>query len=140
MSKLPWIVALAVLTSVSASVAQNAIPDLRGTWKGESETIIFGGGNPHHAAPASNTPRLNSAAFTLTVDKQDGRRFSGTFSSARGNETVVAVISRTGAIYLVDDDGYTVGAMTAPNKLELCYMSLSNASRIASCTELTKQP
>ncbi len=83
---------------------------------------------------------MNSVAFTLTVDKQDGRRFSGTFSSARGNDPIIAVISQNGTIYLVDDDGYTIGTMLAPNRLELCYMMLSPATRIASCTVLTKQP
>ena len=139
MSKLAWIVRLAALTAVTAAAAETAIPDLRGTWKGESETIILGAGNPHHAA-TKPSPRLNSVAFTLTVNQQDGRRFSGTFSSARGNDPVVAVISRTGAIYMVDDDGYTVGAMLAPNRMELCYMQQSPKSRLASCTELTKQP
>jgi hypothetical protein len=115
-------------------------PDLRGTWKGESESIILGGGNPHHAAPSSNTPRLNSVAFTMTIDKQDGRRFSGTFSSPRGTEAIIAIVSRSGNIYMVDDDGYNVGTMLAPNRMELCYLSQAAASRIASCTELTKQP
>ena len=79
-------------------------------------------------------------AFTMTVDKQDGRRFSGTFSSARGNDKFVAVISRNSTIFLVDDDGYTVGTMLAPNRMELCYMHLSQATRLASCSEMTKQP
>jgi hypothetical protein len=140
MSKLVWIVTLAVLTTATGAVAESAIPDLRGTWKGESETIVLGGGNPHHAANPSAAPRLNSVAFTLTIDKQDGRRFSGTFSSARGNETVIAITSRSGTIYMVDDDGYNVGTMLAPNRMELCYLSQSPSSRIASCTELTKQP
>jgi hypothetical protein len=140
MSKLAWIVTLATLTIATAAEAQTAIPDLRGTWKGESETIIRGAGNPHHAAPEQAAPRLNSVAFTLTVDRQDGRRFSGTFASARGKDPVIAVISRSGAIYMVDDDGYTVGTVLAPNRIELCYMMLSQAARIASCTELTKQP
>jgi hypothetical protein len=140
MLKLAWVVTLAALTTATAAVAQTAIPDLRGTWKGESETIILGVGNPHHASTPSAVPRLNSVAFTLTIDKQDGRRFSGSFSSARGSETVIAVISRTGTIYMVDDDGYNVATMLAPNRLELCYLSQSAASRIASCTELTKQP
>ena len=83
---------------------------------------------------------MNSVAFTLTLDKQDGRRVSGTFSSARVSETVIAIISRTGAIYMVDDDGYSVATMLAPNRMELCYLSRTPASRIASCTELTKQP
>lgn len=140
MSKLAWIVSCAMLIAVTVAVAETAIPDVRGIWKGESESIVRGAGNPHHASPKAASPRLNSIAFTLTVKQQDGRRFSGTFSSARGNDPVIAVISRTGAIYMVDDDGYTVGAMLAPNRMELCYMQLSPKSRIASCTELTKQP
>lgn len=140
MTKLAWIVPCAMLAAVTAASAETAIPDVRGTWKGESESIILGAGNPHHAATESMSPRLNSIAFTLTVNQQDGRRFSGTFASARGTDPVIAVISRGGAIYMVDDDGYTVGTMLAPNRMELCYMQLSPKSRIASCTELTKQP
>src|SRR2546430_3367151 len=139
MSKLAWIAVLATLAAAPAA-AESAIPDLRGTWKGNSESIILGAGNPHHAAPPSAEPRLNSVAFTMVIDKQDGRRFSGTFSSARGNEKFVAVISRNSTILLVDDDGYTVGSILAPNRIELCYMHLSTAIRLASCAEMTKQP
>ena len=140
MSKLAIIVTLTGLIAANATLAQTAVPDLRGTWKGESQTIILGAGNPHHAAPPATAPRLSSVAFTLTIDKQDGRRFSGTFSSSSGNETVIAVISQSGTIYMVDDDGYIAATMLAPNRLELCYLLQSSASRIASCTEFTKQP
>jgi hypothetical protein len=139
LSKLAWIAVLATLAAAPAA-AESAIPDLRGTWKGESESIILGAGNPHHAAPSSAEPRLNSVPFTATIDKQDGRRFSGTFSSPRGNDKFIAVISRNNTILLVDDDGYTVGTILAPNRMEWCYMHLSQATRLASCTELTKQP
>jgi hypothetical protein len=139
MSKLAWTVTLAAVIAATSAMAETAIPDLRGTWKGESETIILGVGNPHHAATPSAEPRLNSVSFTMTIDKQDGRRISGT-SSARGSEAIIAVISRTGTIYMVDDDGYDVGTMLAPNRMELCYLLQSPATRIASCTELTKQP
>jgi hypothetical protein len=77
--------------------------------------------------------------LALTVDKQDGRRFSGTFSSARSSEKVIAVISRNGTIFLADDEGYTTGTLLTPNRLELCYLHVSSTSRIASCAELTKQ-
>jgi hypothetical protein len=139
MSKLAFMVTLA-LTLATAAKAQTAIPDMRGTWKGNSETIILGSGNPHHEAPSAAAPRLNSVPFTLTVDKQDDRRFSGTFASPRSTEPIIAVISHTGTIFLVDDDGYTVGTMLAPDRMELCYMMLSPATRIASCTVLAKQP
>jgi hypothetical protein len=139
MSKPAWILALALLTALPA-IAETAIPDLRGTWKGESESIVLGGGNPHHTPAQPNAPELRSVPFTLTVDKQDGRRVSGTFSSPRSTEQIIAVVSRSGAILLADDEGYTYGTLLAPNRLELCYLHVSAAARIASCVELTKQP
>ena len=70
---------------------------------------------------------VTTVPFTLTIDKQNGRRFSGTFSSPRGTDPLIAVVSRNGTILAVDDDGYTLGTI------------LSQAVRVASCTELTKQ-
>ncbi len=138
MSKLGCILAVAMLAAMPAA-AETAIPDLRGTWKGESESLVLGGGNPHHPSTQANEPQLRSVPFTLTIDKQDGRRFSGTFSSARSSEKIIAVISRGGTIFLADDEGYTNGTMLAPNRMELCYLHVSSVSRIASCVELTKQ-
>jgi hypothetical protein len=140
MSKLAWIVTLATISAATSAMAESPIPDLRGIWKGNSETIILGGGNSHHEAAATDEPLLRSVPFTMTIDKQDGRRISGTFSSARASEKVIAVVSRSGAIYMVDDDGNETGTMLAPNRMELCYLKQSPESRIASCTELTKEP
>ena len=120
------------------AAAETAIPDLRGTWTGESESIVLGG-TPHHAKQQAGEPRLTSVAFTLVIDKQDGRRFSGTFSSARHSETVIAVVSRSGTIFMVDDDGYDVATLLAPDRMEICYLHLSPVSRIASCTELSRK-
>jgi len=75
------------------------------------------------------------------IDKQEGRRFYGTFSSPRGKETVIAVIARNGSmIYMVDDDGINIGTMLGANQMELCYMLQSPTTRIASCAELTRKP
>lgn len=139
MSKLACIALLAALAIMPAA-AETAIPDLRGTWTGTSESIVLGRGNPHHRAGQSAEPRMSNIAFTMTIDKQDGRRFSGTFSSVRGNDKIIAVVSRSGTIYMIDDDGYSFGTMLAPNRIELCYLLQSRAARVASCTEMTKQP
>ena len=136
MSNYAWIVVLLALTAPAA--AETAIPDLRGTWTGESQSIVLGG-TPHHAKQEAVEPRLTSVAFKLVIDKQDGRRFSGTFSSAHHSETVIAVISRSGTIFMVDDDGYDVATLLAPDRMEICYLHLSPVSRIASCTELSRQ-
>lgn len=138
MSKLAWIVPFVVLAAAPAA-AQTAVPDLRGTWKGESQSIVWAAANPHHPAAKTKESRMSSVPFTLTIDKQEGRRFSGTFSSPKHTEQVVAVVSRSGTIFLADDDGYTTGTLVAPDRLELCYLMSSAKARIASCAELTKQ-
>jgi hypothetical protein len=139
MSKLGWLVMFVALSAAPAA-AQDTPPDMRGTWKGDSESIVLGRGNPHHAGPKVNMPRLSSIPFTMTIDMQDGRRFSGKFSSPKSSESIIAVISHAGTIYMVDDDGWTSGTMLAPGKMELCYMARIRDDRVASCTVMTKQP
>jgi hypothetical protein len=138
MLKLASCVLLAAVLTTPA-LAQTAIPDLRGTWKGQSESIVVGHGNSHHAAPVTDKPRLSSIPFTMIIDMQDGRRFSGTFASAKATDVIIAVISQTGVIHMVDDDGWTSGTLLAPNRMELCYMARTATDRVASCTVMTKQ-
>lgn len=134
-----WIVSLAVFVALPA-LADSAFPDLRGTWKGQSESIVMGAGNSHHAGAPGSPVHLSSVAFTMKIDMQDGRRFSGTFASSKASETIIGVISRTGAIYIADDDGDTTATLLAPDRLELCYLNQPGKNRVASCTEFTKQP
>src|SRR5262245_34443681 len=123
------------------AAAQPSIPDLRGTWKGQSESVVRGSGSGTHHDPSSAAePRFTSVPFTMIIDKQNGRRFSGTFSSARSTEPVIAVLSRAGTIYMVDNDAQAWGTLLAPNRIELCYLHQWTATRIASCTECTRQP
>lgn len=139
MRKWSRIITLATLLATPA-LAQSTIPDLRGTWKGDSESIIAGTGNKHHTAAAQGAPEMRSMSFTLVVDKQDGRRVSGVFSSARTSQALIGVLSRTGTLLMVDNDGYTFGTLLAPDRLELCYLQTTANGRVASCTELKKQP
>jgi hypothetical protein len=138
MRKWSRIITLATLLATPA-LAQSTIPDLRGTWKGDSESIIAGTGNKHHTGAVQDTPELRSMAFTLVIDKQDGRRVSGTFSSAKTNQALIGVLSRTGTLMMVDNDGYTFGTLLAPDRLEICYLHAGVDGRVASCTELKKQ-
>lgn len=142
MRKLAWIVTLAALAAPAAlsaaAAADAAVADMRGTWKGDSQSIVLGVGG-HHPGAKGGEPRFTSVAFTLVIDKQEGSRFSGTFSSAQHSETVVAIVSRAGTIFMADDDGTNVGTMLAPDRMEICYLYSSSESQIASCTELTRQ-
>jgi hypothetical protein len=138
MRKWGWVAALVVLAATPA-MAQTSFPDLRGTWKGESESIVTDSGNPHHAGQPSSGPKLSSVPFTMTIDKQDGRRFSGNFFSPRSSETIIGVLTRAGSLLLVDTDGYSSGTLLGPDRLELCYLQIATYGRVASCTEMTRQ-
>jgi hypothetical protein len=52
----------------------------------------MGAGNSHHSGSPDSKPELHSTTFTMKIDMQDGRRFSGTFSSPRATETIIGVI------------------------------------------------
>jgi hypothetical protein len=55
-----------VLSTTGRAAAQQAMPDLRGTWKGQSESVVrSGGGNTHHAATGTAEPRFTSVPFTI---------------------------------------------------------------------------
>jgi hypothetical protein len=75
----------------------------------------------------------------MTVDSKTAAVSPARFRPPRQHK-FVAVVSRNNTIFVVDDDGYTVGTVLAPNRMEWCYMHLSQATRLVSCTELTKQP
>jgi hypothetical protein len=53
MSKPACAFAIIALATVSTAAAQSAVPDLRGTWKGESQSIVLGGGKPRKRLPDS---------------------------------------------------------------------------------------
>ena len=65
MLKLAWIVVFASFIGapvLAQTPAQGSIPDLRGTWKGESETVVFGAGDhPHHGSGRVRMPRGSPA-------------------------------------------------------------------------------
>ena len=138
--KFLWTAVLFALV-IGPAAAQNSIPDMLGTWKGTSESVVWGAGNHHHLPEqsTSNPPRFHHASFTLKVTKQNGRNFHGVFSSPGGSEVLLGVISRNGSIYMADDDGYTTGTLIQPNQLEMCYLKSSLNARIASCALMTKQ-
>jgi hypothetical protein len=81
MQKSAWIVTIAMFIAVPAA-AQTGFPDLRGTWKGDSESIVADAGNAHHPGAANSGTRLDSVTFTMKIDQQDGRREQPNRSSA----------------------------------------------------------
>jgi hypothetical protein len=132
--------ALALVGVVTAAQAQDAIPDLKGTWSGKGKSIVFGN-NPHHpgAQTVANPPRVRDFEFTFVVDGQDGRLAWGHSLSmaATTNEPFGWAISEDNKTIIgVDTDGYFRMNVLSPDRIEMCYAhnGLSpTGSMVATC-------
>jgi hypothetical protein len=118
-------VALALAATVTVTRAQDAIPDLKGTWSGKGKSVVFGN-NPHHpgSQSAGSPPRIRDYEFTFVVDGQEGRLAWGhSFSSvAATNEPFAWAISEDNqAIIGADTDGYYQATVLAADRMEICY-------------------
>jgi hypothetical protein len=120
------IFALALLgAAATAARAQDAIPDLKGTWSGKGKTIVFG---THHHHPGTQTtadpPRVREIEATHTVEGQDGRVAWGRSSSAVADTKepfAWAIASDNKTIVGADLDGYFRITLISPDRMEKCY-------------------
>jgi hypothetical protein len=132
-------VALIVLGTTGPVFAETNYPDLRGTWTGDSEAIVAGTTN-HYVEPSEpRKPALRSVPFTIVVDMQEGRRFSGTVTSEHSSERIVGVISQSGMVYWVDEDGYNHAQLLDDDTLEVCYLQVDKVVQVASCVDMKRQ-
>ena len=118
--------ALALVGAAATSArAQDAIPDLKGTWSGKGKSIVFGT-NPHHpgAQTATDPPRVRDIEATYIVDGQDGRLAWGRSSSTAANTQepfAWAIASDNKTIVGADMDGYFRITLISPDSIEKCY-------------------
>jgi hypothetical protein len=119
--------ALALLgTAATAVSAQDAIPDLRGTWTGKGKSMVIGN-NPHH--PGSQTavdpPRVRDIEATHVVEGQEGRVAWGHSSSTVADTKepfAWAIASDNKSIVGADMDGYFHITLVSPDRMEKCYV------------------
>ena len=121
-----FIFALALLgAAVTATQAQDAIPNLKGTWSGKGKSIVFGT-NAHHPGSQTTTdpPRVRDIQVTYVVDGQDGRLVWGRASSAVADTKepfAWAIASDNKTIVGADMDGYYRITLISPDRMEKCY-------------------
>jgi hypothetical protein len=122
----PVALVLALLCAAAIPArAQDAIPDLKGTWSGKGKSIVFGT-HPHHpgSQTAADPPRVRDIEATHTVEGQDGRLAWGRSSSAVADNKepfawVIASDNKT--IVGADMDGYFRITLISPDRIEKCY-------------------
>ena len=136
-----FVFALAVLGAAATSArAQDAIPDLKGTWSGKGKSIVFGI-NPHHpgSQTASDPPRVRDIEATHVVEGQEGRLAWGRSSSTVADTKepfAWAMASDNRTIVGADMDGYFRITLVSPDRMEKCYThnaTSPSGSVVATC-------
>src|SRR5262245_39016694 len=135
------ILALALVGSTaSAARAQDAIPDLRGTWTGKGKAIVWGSHVYHPGTQTTNDPpRVRDIEAIHVVEGQEGRVAWGRSSSAVADTKepfAWAIASDNRSIVGADMDGYFRITILSSDRIEKCYAQ--NAARpsraiVASC-------
>ena len=112
-------------TAATVASAQDAIPDLKGTWSGKGKAVVFGN-NANH--PGSQTvadpPRVRKIEATYVVEGQDGRVAWGRSSSVVANTQepfAWAIASDNKTILGADMDGYFNITLLSSDRIEKCY-------------------
>ena len=142
-----FVFALALLGAATAAAhAQDAIPDLKGTWTGKGKTIVFGN-HPHHpgAQTPNDPPRVRDIEATHVVEGQDGRVAWGRSSSAVADNKepfAWAIASDNRSIVGADMDGYFRITLLAPDRMEKCYVHNGTSptrSIVATCYTMERK-
>jgi hypothetical protein len=136
----------AVVGAATAAHAQNAAPDLMGTWAGKGKVLVFGN-NAHN--PGTHTmaepPRLRDVEMSDIVEGQDGQVAWGRSSSAAAKTDepfAWAISSDNKSIVGADMDGYFRITMLGPDRMEKCYVhnGLSpSKSLVATCYAMERK-
>src|SRR5262245_27196944 len=120
------VLALTLLGAASTAVrAQDAVPDLRGTWSGKGKAVVFGANAYHPGAQTANDPpRVRDIEATHTVEGQEGRIAWGHSSSTVADTKepfAWAIASDNRSIVGVDMDGHFRITLISPDRMEKCY-------------------
>ena len=139
---------IAVLGAVLAlnvsgiAAAEDAIPNLAGTWTGTFLGGVRSGGGD--LAPADPKPTFvnenMNRVYTLKIDEQQGRGIIGTWSSVSGSERIQGVVRLDNqTVLFVDTDSYQTAKIISANELEFCNQTTNAKDMFAFCFLLKRQ-
>jgi len=118
------LMALALMLAMTpvAADAQDAIPQLKGTWKGTGKILLFG--TTEHLSGSPQNAVIRDLEVTHTVTGQDGRLIWGTTSSANNDSKepfAWALAADNRSILGADTDGYYRITIVSADRIERCY-------------------
>lgn len=135
---------LLVMACCQAAAAQQ-LPDLTGTWTPSKGAHIIDGESRHaesgtEAVAGDDSLRTHKSDFVFRFEKQDGRTFWGTLSSAKVSERLIGAISVDGRRFVMaDEDGTFDGTVVDNDTLDYCYVHVTPTDRAVACGLLVRQ-
>jgi hypothetical protein len=130
------------VSGIASASAEDAIPNLVGSWTGTFiGGVRLGGGD---LAPADTQPTFvhegMDRQYTLSINEQQGRGILGTWSSVKGSERIEGVIRLDNqTVLFVDTDSYETAKILSANELEFCNQTTNGKDMFAFCFLLKRQ-
>ena len=133
--------AMLIGATTGSALADDAIPDLVGKWTGTfTGGVRHGGGQLGPANEGADFVHPGDRTYTLAIDKQDGRGFTGTWSSVLGSEEMQGVIKLDNkTLLVVDTDSTELGTLLSPTEMEFCNHTVSPSDHFSFCFLLKKE-
>ena len=123
----------ALLAPATLASAQTDVPDLKGTWTSTTEVALRSEAS-EHIDPTGGETTFTTIPFTITIERQDGRRFAGSWTSARASDPLIGVIRSDGKrLHMVDNDGTLAGELVGADEMEVCRTEVTPESMAVIC-------
>jgi hypothetical protein len=121
--------AAALFLVAAPCLADDAIPNLVGTWSGENKTV------------SDEKGYRDWGTKTVHITEQQDRRFRGHFTYPEGTKNFFGVIhpdNKTFTWVSTDSKGYNFGHIFAADRISACYVE-AGADATAGCADMTRQ-
>jgi hypothetical protein len=138
------IIGLVAAFAITTAFAQQ-VPNVIGTWVGESNDALIGAGR-HYPGGKAGEIRFVKEKVTYKFDRQENRAFSGIVTIAGINFPIVGSFAgdlMSGA--MADKDGVYSFKIIDANKITLCFATASvnptnkASGPVADCHEVTRK-
>lgn len=132
-----YLMALALVPTLSWA----QLPNLIGTWTGESIATVMGGGG-HHPGHADSGPAFKPIKVIYIIEKQEGRNFFGVFKSPTLTEPFIGTFRRDHRSGIMTDlDGQFNFDVYEKDRMEICYSHPkgSGGYAVAVCVDVKRQ-
>lgn len=121
------------------------IPNVIGTWKGKTHSIMVGQAGSLPAGGGTwEKPLLFENDLVIEITNQEGRRFWGRHSvGGKPQGGFIAVIAVDGKEYAaIDEDGSSWGSFDGADRIRVCYTNVDSPkskNSVVGCTAVERQ-